>query len=112
MIRLAVALVIILQLFIAPMSLFAEEEQGHDHALTKLPRGFANIGFAVLEIPRQMVKTKQDKGDFAGISMGLGKGLVFALGRVLVGAYEIVTFWIPPFEPVIEPEYLFGEEKE
>lgn len=85
--------------------------------LNKLARGIVNTGLGWLEIPRQMIKVKAAEehklsGEFAGIFVGPLKGLCYFLGRLAVGAYELATFPIPTYKPLIKPEYIFYNEYE
>jgi len=85
-------------------------------ALSKLSRGFTNLTMGWMELGKQPMKVKQEHGDgagdIAGMSWGIVKGFTHFIGRTVVGVYEIATFFIPSFEPVIEPEYIFSEEEE
>jgi len=85
--------------------------------LSKFARGMVNVGFGWLEIPRQMVKVKAAEGDeisgeFAGIFWGPLKGLCYFIGRSAIGAYELATFPIPTYKPLVRPEYIFDDEYE
>ena len=84
--------------------------------LSKLSRGASNFALGWVEIPRQVIKVKQERGDgagdIAGLFWGPVKGVAFFLGRTVVGVYEVVTFLIPTYKPLVEPEYIFSEEEE
>jgi putative exosortase-associated protein (TIGR04073 family) len=80
---------------------------GHN-ALRKLGRGCANLLFGIVEVPNQITKATSEEGGAAGVTYGIGKGLVRWVGRELVGVYEIVTFPVPAprgYRPVMEPEW-------
>ena len=66
-----------------------------------------------VEVPKQMMGVKKEHGggagDVAGVFWGLTKGFAHFIGRTVVGVYETATFFIPSFDPVIEPEYIFSE---
>jgi putative exosortase-associated protein (TIGR04073 family) len=79
--------------------------------LRKIARGVVNTSLGWLEIPRQMIKVNEKKGDIAGIFWGTLRGLSFALMRTTVGVYEVATFIIPPYKEVVEPEFIFSEEE-
>lgn len=104
--------VLLAQLFLLPLSVYA----GDHNPLRKLARGAVNTTLSVVEIPRQMIKVKQDisgiSGDIAGIFWGPLKGFTFFLGRTAVGIYELTTFLIPPYKPVVKPEFIFADEEE
>jgi putative exosortase-associated protein (TIGR04073 family) len=80
-----------------------------DNAMTKLGRGLANMVTFPLEVPEQISKTNNSDGPFAGYTVGVLKGLGWAMGRACVGVYEAATFLIPypkDFKPVLkDPEY-------
>ncbi len=90
-------------------ALYAKEQT----ALTKLTRGVSNLAMGWVEIPKQMMSVKKEHGDgagdVAGFFWGTVKGFTHFIGRTAVGAYEIVTFFVPSFDPIIEPEYVFSE---
>ncbi len=80
---------------------------GHN-ALRKLGRGCANLLFGIVEVPNQITKATAEEGGAAGVTYGIGKGLVRWVARELVGVYEIVTFPVPlpgGYRPVMEPEW-------
>ena len=99
-----VLLIVISQLFLLP--LYAQDY----NALRKFGRGASNILLGLTEIPRQMGITREESGNVAGIFYGTLKGLLYTAGRMGVGIYEVVTFFIPPYKPVIKPEFVFTEE--
>lgn len=76
----------------------------------KLARSATNLLTGWLEIPSQIMQTTERSGSLMGMTEGLGRGLVFGVGRTLVGAVELVTFPIPNpttgYGPVIEPEFV------
>ncbi len=78
--------------------------------LRKFVRGVVNVSLGFIEIPRQMIKVKQDSGDLAGLFWGSLKGMTFMIGRALVGVYEVSTFLLPPYLPLVEPEFIFQQE--
>jgi putative exosortase-associated protein (TIGR04073 family) len=86
------------------------------NALDKLTRGAANIVLSGAEIPRQMIRTKekhtQVAGDVAGFFLGFPKGLCCMAGRIVLGVYEVVTFAVPTYKPLVEPEYVFSDDPE
>ncbi|UCG35405.1 MAG: exosortase system-associated protein, TIGR04073 family [Candidatus Omnitrophota bacterium] len=106
MLKKILLLSLILQLIIAPVSLFATDH----NALRKAARGLVNVSGCWMEIPRQMIKVKEAEGDLAGISWGMAKGFTFLIGRALVGVYEIATFIIPKYKPLVEPEFIIDLE--
>ncbi len=78
----------------------------------KLSRGMVNLVTGWLEIPKQISAVWQESGAGPGMTMGFTKGLGFAVGRTVVGAYEIVTFPAPlpdGYRPIIQPEFVFSD---
>lgn len=76
----------------------------------KLARGFANVFTSPLEIPRNVQNVTGDQGVLVGWSAGLAQGIGMMALRIIVGAYEIITFPIPfpeDYKPVLEPEFVW-----
>jgi len=104
-IKKAFILLIIAQLF------FLQLSYAQDHnALRKLARGAVNTTLSAFEVPRQMMKVKECDGDIAGLFWGSLKGMACFLGRSAVGVYELGTFLIPTYKPLVEPEFIFSQE--
>ncbi len=61
----------------------------------KLSRGLCNIATFYFEIFEQSKKVKAEEGSLAGMTYGLGRGLLMACVRALIGVYEVVTFPVP-----------------
>lgn len=95
---------LISNLFILPV--FAQDY----NALRKLGRGVVNVSFGWVEVPLQMTKVKKETNELGGMFWGALKGLAFMVGRTFVGTYEVVTFLIPSYAPVVEPEFIFKED--
>jgi putative exosortase-associated protein (TIGR04073 family) len=57
-----------------------------------------------------MMKENKTKGDIAGVFWGPLKGFAFFVGRTAVGIYEVTTFLIPPYKPVVNPEFILSED--
>jgi len=77
----------------------------------KLVRGFANILSGWVEIPQTIDEEwKISRNMGVGIFAGLFKGLAFATGRMLSGAWDVITFpaAVPRYyEPLFKPDYVF-----
>ena len=86
--------------------LLALPSRAADTKSRKLGRGFSNLLFGVVEVPKNMMDINEQYGSAAGITWGLFRGLGRFATREVVGGYEIVTFWAPQ-GPIIEPEFLF-----
>jgi putative exosortase-associated protein (TIGR04073 family) len=109
MIKKVCFLLIIFQLCLLP--LYARDY----NPASKFARGLVNTVFGWLEIPRQMVKVKEAEnyavgGEFTGFFWGPLKGLGYFLGRFLVGGYELATFPIPAYKPLVRPEFIFNDK--
>jgi len=80
------------------------------HPVRKLGRGLANAIGGVLEIPLAIQEVGLEKGPVAGVTLGLVLGTAEAIGRIGVGALEIVTFPFPlglqGYEPLLLPEFI------
>ncbi len=84
------------------------EIQGEGTPLRKLQRGFLNVVLCPFDISNEL--SKEVRNDTAPPSWvaGLGRGSIYAVGRALVGVYEMVTFPIPypaNYKPVLQPEF-------
>ena len=82
-------------------------------AVRKLGRGLANTFTGILELPQNVVDVAEDEGAIAAVTYGIAKGLAMSALRTAVGVYETFTFLIPlPWEyaPILEPEFMMGEE--
>ncbi len=97
-------LIIILQLLTLP--LYAQDY----NALKKIARGAVNTTLGWVEIPLQMVEVAKEEGEVAGFFWGPLKGLAYAVGRTFIGVYEVATFLLPSYEPLVEPEFIFSRE--
>ncbi|MBI4353415.1 MAG: exosortase system-associated protein, TIGR04073 family [Candidatus Omnitrophica bacterium] len=77
---------------------------------TKLGRGVANTLTGWVELPKNIYTTSVEENAFAGITLGLAKGVGMTIVRTGAGVYEIVTFPFPipeNYKPILEPEYVF-----
>jgi len=77
---------------------------------SKLNRGVWNILTGWIEIPRQMIKSGHDRGWWAVLPVGIPAGAMMTVGRTGVGAFEVVTFFIPfddSYGPIMEPAFVW-----
>lgn len=89
----------------------AEQDTGR-LVMTKLFRGMANAVTGWMEIPKQMIQTSEAQGVGVGVTWGFAKGIGWAVGRSVIGAYEIITFPFPvpeEYKPVLQPEYVLSD---
>ncbi|MBU2102605.1 MAG: exosortase system-associated protein, TIGR04073 family [Candidatus Omnitrophota bacterium] len=106
-----ILMILIGQLFLLP--LYAEKPKiTENNPLRKITRGAVNTALCWVEIPRQTIKVNKEKGDIAGIFWGPVKGLTYTAGRFCVGVYEMATFLLPPYKPVVQPEFIFSDEEQ
>lgn len=80
----------------------------------KLGRGLCNIGTFFFEVPLQISRINQTDGPMAACTWGILKGVGMSGVRLLVGAYETVTFPVPMpgnYDPILkDPEFMFEEQ--
>ncbi len=84
-----------------------------DNPATKLGRGLANFLTGWVEIPAEIGRQVEKKGEFAAIFVGPVLGFCKAIGRTAVGVYDALTFPIPfpaEYKPVIEPEFVLQDD--
>ena len=79
---------------------FAQDEQdavygNQSGPLEKLGRGVINIVCGPLELAIQPLEVAEAKGNLAGLSYGLFRGVAMTVARVCVGVTDIVTFYMP-----------------
>lgn len=74
----------------------------------KLGNGVANVVTGVVEIPKTMMVTGNEKGVAYGMTSGFFIGIVHMFGRTLSGAVDIVTFVVPT-TPMVEPAYIWDD---
>lgn len=87
------------------------EKVSDQNPLRKIARGTVNATLGWTEIPRQMIKVNKENGDIAGVFWGPLKGFAFFLGRTAVGVYEVTTFLLPPYKPVVNPEFILSDDR-
>jgi putative exosortase-associated protein (TIGR04073 family) len=82
--------------------------------LKKLGRGIANMGTCPLELLKGMEAAKQENGWFAAVTWGILQGTFNTAKRLVVGAYEVITFPIPlpeDYKPILtDPEFMWDED--
>jgi len=91
-----------------PLMAAEAEIQGEGTCLRKLQRGFLNVALSPIEISNELSKEVRNDTFPPSWVAGLGRGSIYAMGRALVGVYEMVTFPIPypaNYKPVLQPEF-------
>lgn len=95
---------------IEPMPEKVNKRREKDETQTrKLSRGLSNVFLGWLEIPYQVGKSTKELDPISGALVGGLRGVAYTGSRMVVGAYEVVTFWNPrpaEYKPVIEPEFV------
>lgn len=75
----------------------------------KLGRGIVNIITGWLELPKNIYKTTTEENLFAGLTIGVAKGIGMTIVRTGAGIYDAATFPFPlpeNYKPLLEPEYV------
>jgi putative exosortase-associated protein (TIGR04073 family) len=78
----------------------------------KIMRGLANVLTGWVELPKNIYETSVEDNIFAGLTIGLAKGIGMTIVRTGAGLYETITFPFPipeDYAPVLEPEYVFSK---
>jgi putative exosortase-associated protein (TIGR04073 family) len=72
----------------------------------KLGRGMMNVTELGRggELRRSMEQTHLWEGPEASYTIGMLRGLNRSIARTFLGAFEIVTFPLPPYDPLFTPE--------
>src|SRR5262245_8809343 len=72
----------------------------------KFGRGLSNMSELVRlgEMQRSVEQTGLWDGPTASHTTGVARGLTRTLARTGIGIYEVVTFPLPPYEPVLVPK--------
>ncbi len=74
----------------------------------KLVSGVANVATGFVELPKNIILTTQDSGVVYGVSVGLVAGIMHTVGRTVVGALDIATFFIPT-RPSVHPPFVWQD---
>lgn len=94
--------------FLLPLSSAEVEIQGEGTPQRKLQRGFLNVALSPMEISNELAKEVRNDTFPPSWVAGAGRGSFYAVGRALVGVYEMATFLIPypaSYKPVLNPEF-------
>jgi len=74
----------------------------------KLARGLVNFATGWLELPQKIADTSKESNAFVGVTYGAVKGVGYGAARMGTGAFDAVTFIVPPYDkPIMEPKYAF-----
>ena len=100
--------ILVLLAFSLPLMAAEVEIQGEGTPQRKLQRGFLNVALSPIEISNELSKEVRNDTFPPSWVAGLGRGSIYAVGRALVGIYEMVTFPLPypaNYKPVLQPEF-------
>ena len=100
--------ILVLLAFSLPLMAAEVEIQGEGTPQRKLQRGFLNVALSPIEISHELSKEVRNDTFPPSWVAGLGRGSIYAVGRALVGVYEMVTFPLPypaNYKPVLQPEF-------
>lgn len=94
------------------------EQMDHHKMVHKLERGAINIVTSPMEIPKQIKVEYASESDKLGSKAasafgGAMKGLVYFVGRLGSGLWDVVTFSmaVPEnYEPLMKPEFIFEKK--
>lgn len=90
--------------------LYAAEIQTTSGPERKLQRGFVNIVLSPIEISHELGKVKRTDSFLPSWVGGLGRGSYYMVGRILSGAYDLITAPISlpaGYEPLVYPEFVW-----
>jgi putative exosortase-associated protein (TIGR04073 family) len=79
---------------------------GEYTAQDKFTRSIVNFFTCWMEIPLSVHEVSVNENPVMGVLYGIPLGLGKAAVRIGTAALEFVTFPVPPFEPMVDPEYL------
>ncbi len=87
----------------------AMADDGYGTQVTnKLGRGLANAATGWIELPKNVVNTSNNSNVAVGITWGIVKGALYTVGRTVIGAVELVTFFIPS-DTFAHPGYVWND---
>ena len=92
----------------SPLMAAEAEIQAEGTPMRKLQRGFLDVALCPVEISNELSKEVRKDTFPPSWVAGAGRGSFYAVGRALVGIYEMVTFPIPypaNYKPVLQPEF-------
>lgn len=91
-------------------SVYAAEIEAAAGPERKLQRGFVNIVLSPIEISHELGKVKRTDSFLPSWVGGLGRGSYYMVGRILSGAYDLITAPISlpaGYEPLVYPEFVW-----
>ena len=98
---------LVLALFITAMAVPAFADDG-DQQVKNLKTGGQNLTAGWVEIPDSMhaeaAKGKNDGEQLVGVAAGGAIGVRKTIHRLGAGVIDVLTFWIPKKQPLVNPE--------
>lgn len=104
------ALSILMALSLVPPFAFAAHVEPAGTPFRKLQRGFVNIALSPLEVVHALDQEKGKEELIPSWFAGLGRGSLFMVGRLLSGAYDMVTFPVSlpsGYAGLVAPEFVW-----
>ena len=87
-------------------STYSGETAEANFPTNKMGIGMLNAATAWTDLPRGMARVSRNDNLLMGMTLGLGEGVVSAIGRGAAGVIDMATFGLPPYEePLVTPEY-------
>ena len=109
--RVMASIVAVAAVSVLALSTPAQAAEEQDNHISKLVRGWTNIATFWIEIPKQIYVVSQQRDAGAGVLFGPLKGLGFAIARLGAGIYEGGLFFLPKYEPVMDPPTVWPFEE-
>ncbi|MDX8398120.1 MAG: exosortase system-associated protein, TIGR04073 family [Mariprofundaceae bacterium] len=75
---------------------------------SKFTRGLANAATGWGEVPKNIALESKSSNVLVGITYGTVKGVAHTVGRTVIGALELGTFFIPSQE-VVQSTYVWND---
>ncbi|QSA95584.1 exosortase system-associated protein, TIGR04073 family [Methylococcus sp. EFPC2] len=79
--------------------------------VSKASHGLANVATGVVELPKNIGNITSDSNIFAGLTVGVVRGVFHTVSRTLVGAAEFITAPIPT-DDFVTPGYVWERYSE
>jgi putative exosortase-associated protein (TIGR04073 family) len=74
----------------------------------KFVGGLTNVVTGVVELPKNLINSTEERGLPYGMTVGLATGIMHTVGRTVVGALDLVTFMIP-IGSSVSPVYIWND---
>lgn len=98
-------------IFVAILAILVVSSAAYaDNAIKKLGRGAANVLTCPIELIYRIGEANEESGPFAAMTWGILNGFWRMGVRGVVGMYEVVTFPIPTYNPIVDDPEFFLED--